>query len=126
VAELVDALGIKPSVTGSNPVLTPNNKIGMKKLSKKTIQSNQLVEVVSASYKLPTMKNSPWYKPETELKGYSDICSLTNYVVIGVGEKLEIIGLLPLPIRGVKYKRAFDGKEYSSYLGEFTTFVRLV
>ena len=99
----------------------------MKKLSKKTIEPNQQVEVISSSYKLPTMKNSVWYKPQTELKGYTDIGSLTsNCVVIDVGEKLEIIGLTSSPIRGVKYKRVLDSKEYSSYLGEFTTFVRLI
>jgi hypothetical protein len=99
----------------------------MKKLSKKTIEANQQVVVIGGTYKLPTMKNCVWYEPQTELKGYTDIGSLTSdSVIINVGEELEIIGLTPSPIRGVKYKRVLDGKEYSSYLGEFTTFVRLV
>lgn len=97
----------------------------MIKLTKKTIQPNQIVVVISATYTLPTMKNSSWYEPQTKLYGYVDIGALGSITQeIEVGEKLKIINYNPT-LRSVKYMRFIDGKEYSSYLGEFTTFVRL-
>jgi hypothetical protein len=98
----------------------------MKKLTKKTIECGQNVVVVEGSYRLPTMKVSPWYEPQTKLIGYSDIGSLNSeQTTIEVGEELTIIGLTKNGIRGVSYKRNLDNKIYSSYLGEFTTFIRL-
>ncbi len=97
----------------------------MVKLTKKSIKPGQIVRVVDAVYRLPTMKNSSWYKPETKLTAYADIGTLTSSCCeLDTGEELEIIDLLK-EVRGVNYKRKKDGKIYSSYLGAFTTFVRL-
>ena len=97
----------------------------MVKLTKKSIKPGQIVRVVDAVYRLPTMKNSSWYKPETKLTAYDDIGSVrSSCCELDTGEELEIIDLLK-EVRGVNYKRKKDGKIYSSYLGAFTTFVRL-
>ena len=99
----------------------------MIQLTKKTIEQGQIVIVVDSSYRLPGMKDSPWYKPSTELTAYADIGTLNTFETkLVIGEKLEIIGIVKGDIRGVTYKRVLDGNTYSSYLGEFTTFVRLM
>jgi hypothetical protein len=99
----------------------------MTKLTKKTIKLGQVVKVIDAVYKLPTMKNSSWYQPQTKLIGYSHIDSLNSeQTTMEVGEELTIIGLTKNGIRGVSYKRNLDNKIHSSYLGEFTTFTRLI
>ncbi len=98
----------------------------MKKLTKKTIEHGQIVTVIESTYTLPTMKNSSWYTPQTKLIGYEDIGQIfTPNIELNVGEKLEIIELTKR-VRGVRYKRLEDNKIYSSYLGEFTTFTRLI
>jgi hypothetical protein len=98
----------------------------MIKLSKKTIKSGQKVIVIDSIYKLITVKDYPWYQPQTRLIGYIDITNgLSPQCEIDSDEKLEIIGLSK-EVRAVLYKRIKDGKIYSSYLGEFTTFTRLI
>jgi hypothetical protein len=98
----------------------------MIKLTKKTIKNGQLVKVIDTIYKLPTMKNSPWYKPAVKLTAYVDIGTLnTISLELDIDEDLEIIELTK-HVRGVKYKRIKDGKIYSSYLGEFISFTRLI
>jgi hypothetical protein len=98
----------------------------MVKLTKKTIKPGQVVKVIDAVYKLPTMKNSSWYQPQAKLTAYVNIGVLTTpSCELDTGEYLEIIDLVK-DVRGVTYKREKDGKIYSSYLGEFTTFTRLI
>jgi hypothetical protein len=98
----------------------------MVKLTKKTIKPGQVVKVIDAVYKLPTMKNSSWYQPQAKLTAYVNIGVLTTpSYELDTGEYLEIIDLVK-DVRGVTYKREKDGKIYSSYLGEFTTFTRLI
>ncbi len=98
----------------------------MVKLTKKTIKPGQVVKVIDAVYKLPTMKNSSWYQPQTKLTAYVNIGIMTTLSYeLDTGEYLKIIDLVK-DVRGVTYKRKKDGKIYSSYLGEFTTFTRLI
>ena len=95
------------------------------KLTKKTIEPGQVVKVVDGVYKLNTLANSPWYKPSTALTAYDDIGTVySNEIHLETGETLKIRGFVP-GMRAVAYVREKDNKVYSSYLGEFTTFVRL-
>jgi len=96
-----------------------------RKLTKESIRSGQRVIVIEATYRLPTMKNSPWYEPSTRLSAYTDIGVIPgNPILLDTNEELEILGLSN-EVRGVVYRRLRDGKVYSSYLGEFTSYTRL-
>lgn len=96
------------------------------KLTGKTILPNQIVTVIDSKYKLSTLSKASWYTPSTKLIGYKDIGWIhTPTCELDIGEQLEIINF-DKSNRTVKYKRLSDGKVYSSYLGEFTAFVRLL
>lgn len=98
----------------------------MIKLTRKTIQSGQVVTVVPSQYRLSTISRTPGFQPDTELKGWKDISSFFGEEIrLETGEKLEIIGLRK-DIRAVTYRRLSDGKIYDSWLGSFTSFTRLI
>lgn len=92
----------------------------MKKLTKNTIQPGIIVTVINASHKFPGFDRT------TELIGYEKLldCS-TPQIIINVHEKLKIIGLRK-DYRAVTYKRLLDNKIYHSFLGHFTSFVRII
>ena len=98
----------------------------MIKLTKKTIQSGQVVTVIESQYKLSTISKSPGFQPIKKLEGYKDLASFYSPKVdLIAGEQLEIIGLNK-DFRAVTYKRLSDNEIYDSWLGNFTAFTRLV
>ena len=98
----------------------------MIKLTKKTIQSGQVVTVIESQYKLSTISKNPGFQPDKKLVAYKD---LPNFdcpeVELNPGEQLEIIGLRK-GYRAVTYKRLSDNEIYDSWLGSFTAFTRLI
>lgn len=98
----------------------------MIKLTKKTIQSGQVVTVIDSQYKLCTISKTPGFQPIKKLEGYKDLSSFYSPKVdLITGEQLEIIGLNK-DFRAVTYKRLSDNEIYDSWLGNFTAFVRIV
>jgi hypothetical protein len=98
----------------------------MIKLTKKTIQSGQVVDVIISQYKLCTIsKDNPGFQPDKKLIAYKDLPFFDGpEVELKPGEQLEIIGLKK-GSRAVTYKRLSDNEIYDSWLGSFTAFTRL-